>query len=121
MSELAILCLEINALNAVRRETYDGREFLVVPVVAQIEGVVRKLAREPYGPEKAEEIVEELVSGKYTHDFPITAEEACGLFGDCVHRELPIEVYNLMNLYKMEARPRRPSVEFVPSAPLKGE
>lgn len=40
MSGLAILCLEINALNAVRRETYDGREFLVVPVVAQIEGVV---------------------------------------------------------------------------------
>jgi len=88
--------------------------------VAQIKGIVRNLVREPYGSEKAEEIVEELVTGKYTHDFPITAEEACGLFGDCVHRELPMEVYNLMNLYKMEARPRRPSVEFVPSAPIKG-
>jgi len=88
--------------------------------VAQIKGIVRRLVKEPYGPEKADEIVEELVTGKYTHDFPITAEEACELFGDCVNRELPLEVYNLMNLYKMEARPRRPSVEFVPSAPLKG-
>jgi ClpP class serine protease len=88
--------------------------------VAQIGNIVRDLVKEPYGPEKVEEIVEELVSGKYTHDFPITAEETCSLFGECVHMELPPEVYMLMNLYKMEARPRRPSVEFVPSAPLKG-
>ena len=89
--------------------------------VAQIKGIVRSLVVDPYGPGKAEEIVEELVSGKYTHDFPITAKETCALFGDCVRTELPMEVYNLMNLYKMEARPRRPSVEFVPSAPLRGE
>jgi ClpP class serine protease len=88
--------------------------------VAQIRDIVRNLVKDPYGPEKAEEIVEELVSGKYTHDFPITAEEICKLFGDCVKRELPMEVYNLMNLYKMESRPRRPSVEFVPSTPLSG-
>jgi ClpP class serine protease len=89
--------------------------------VAQIGDIVRSLVVDPYGPEKAEEIVEELVSGKYTHDFPITAKETCELFGECVRTELPMEVYNLMNMYKMEARPRRPSVEFVPSAPLKGE
>ena len=89
--------------------------------VAQIKGIVRSLVVDPYGPGKAEEIVEELVSGKYTHDFPITARETCELFGECVRTELPMEVYNLMNMYKMEARPRRPSVEFVPSAPLKGE
>ena len=89
--------------------------------VAQIKGIVRSLVVDPYGPGKAEEIVEELVSGKYTHDFPITAKETCELFGECVRTELPLEVYNLMNMYKMEARPRRPSVEFVPSAPLKGE
>jgi ClpP class serine protease len=88
--------------------------------VAQIGNIVRKLVAEPYGAEKGEEIVEELVSGKYTHDFPITAEETCRLFGECVKTELPLEVYRLMDLYKMEARPRRPSVEFVPSGPLKG-
>jgi ClpP class serine protease len=88
--------------------------------VAQISNVVRDLVKEPYGVEKAEEIVVELVSGKYTHDFPITAEDTCELFGECVIMELPKEVYQLMNLYKMEARPRRPSVEFVPSGPIRG-
>ena len=88
--------------------------------VAQISDIVRSLVKEPYGVEKTEEIVEELVSGKYTHDFPITAQETCTLFGECVRMELPGEVYRLMNLYKMEARPRRPSVEFVPSGPPKG-
>ena len=88
--------------------------------VAQISDIVRSLVKEPYGPGKTEEIVEELVSGKYTHDFPITAQVTCSLFGECVRMELPGEVYRLMNMYKMEARPRRPSVEFVPSGPLKG-
>jgi ClpP class serine protease len=83
--------------------------------IAQIRGVVRQLVSDIRSPEETDRIVDELVSGKYTHDFPITAEEACKLFGDCVNRELPREVYALMSLYKMEARPRRPSVEFVPT------
>ncbi|MDH5791332.1 MAG: hypothetical protein OEZ44_04040 [Candidatus Bathyarchaeota archaeon] len=83
--------------------------------IAQIKGVVRQLVSDIHSPEETDKIVDELVSGKYTHDFPITAEEACKLFGDCVNRELPREVYALMSLYKMEARPRRPSVEFVPT------
>ena len=88
--------------------------------VAQISDIVRDLVKEPYSEEQADKIVDELVSGKYTHDFPITAQETCKLFGDCVRMELPAEVYKLMNLYKMEARPRRPSVEFIPSSPLRG-
>ncbi|MDH5200292.1 MAG: ATP-dependent Clp protease proteolytic subunit [Candidatus Bathyarchaeota archaeon] len=83
--------------------------------IAQIKGVVRQLVSDIHSPQETDKIVDELVSGKYTHDFPITAEEACKLFGDCVNRELPREVYALMSLYKMEARPRRPSVEFVPT------
>jgi len=82
--------------------------------IAQIEKLVRKLVRDIHDGERTEEIVRELVSGKYTHDFPVTAEEACELLGECVNRELPREVYSLMSLYKMENRPRRPSVEFVP-------
>jgi len=82
--------------------------------LAQIKGLVRTLVKDLREEEGVEKIVEELVSGKYTHDFPITAEEACKLLGECVNRELPREVYSLMSLYKMESRPRRPSVEFVP-------
>jgi ClpP class serine protease len=88
--------------------------------VSQITDIVRKLVGDIHSPEKTEEIVEELVSGKYTHDFPVTAEEACELLGECVNRELPREVYSLMSLYKMEVRARRPSVEFVPTVPTRG-
>ncbi len=88
--------------------------------ISQIKGIVRQLVSDIRSPEETDRIVDELVSGKYTHDFPITAEEACNLFGDCVNRELPREVYALMSLYKMEARPRRPSVEFVPTVPTRG-
>jgi ClpP class serine protease len=82
--------------------------------INQIKKLVRNLVSDLHDGENTEKIVEELVSGKYTHDFPITADEACALLGDCVNRELPREVYSLMGLYKMETRPRRPSVEFVP-------
>ena len=83
--------------------------------IIQIEDIVRTLVSDLAAGNNVDTIVEELVRGKYTHDFPITAEEACRIFGDCVNRELPKEVYQLMNLYKMETRPRRPSVEFVPT------
>jgi hypothetical protein len=83
--------------------------------VAQISEIVRNIVLVPYGPEKSEEIVEELVSGKYTHDFPITAEGVCALLGQCVKNELPLEVYQLMDFYKM-GKPRRAGVEFVPLA-----
>ncbi|RLI10715.1 hypothetical protein DRO42_00395 [Candidatus Bathyarchaeota archaeon] len=86
--------------------------------IAQMKNTVRQLIGDKYPEEKTEEIVEELVSGKYTHDFPITASEACKLLGECVKRALPNEVYSLMGLYRMETRPRRPSVEFVPVTPL---
>ena len=82
--------------------------------IEQIKRLVRELVGDSHDGEKTEKIVEELVSGKYTHDFPITGEEACKLLGACVNTELPREVYRLMSLYKMETRTRRPSVEFVP-------
>jgi ClpP class serine protease len=88
--------------------------------ISQMKDIVRRLVSDIHTPEETEVIVDELVSGKYTHDFPITAEETCKLLGGCVNRELPREVYSLMSLYKMETRPRRPSVEFVPSVPVRG-
>lgn len=87
--------------------------------IEQMKNIVRQLIKDNYPEEKVKEVVEELVSGKYTHDFPITADEACRLFGECVNKELPKEVYSLMGLYRMETRPRRPSVEFVPITPIR--
>jgi ClpP class serine protease len=85
--------------------------------IEQMKNIVREIVRDNQTQEKTEEIVEELVSGKYTHDFPVTADDVCELLGECATKELPTEVYHLMNLYKMETRARRPTVEFVPSTP----
>jgi hypothetical protein len=64
--------------------------------------------------EKTEKIVEELEYDKYTHDYPITAKDVEGPLGTCIPKELPKEIYTFIRLYRMEAKPSRPSVEYVP-------
>jgi ClpP class serine protease len=62
--------------------------------------------------DKAETIAEQLAGGHYTHDDPITVEEAKQL-GLPVEVGLPDEVYELMELFPQAGR-RRPSVQYVP-------
>ncbi len=85
--------------------------------VSQMKDTVRKLIGDKHPPERVDKIIEDLVMGKYTHDFPITAEVVCEMLGQCARNELPTEVYQLMNLYKMGQQQRRPSVEYVPMTP----
>jgi ClpP class serine protease len=84
--------------------------------INQMKIMVKMLVSDHHGEEAANKIVEELVSGKYTHDFPITAGDTCKLLGECVNTKLPPEVHKLMSYYKMQTSTRRPSVEFVPVA-----
>ena len=82
---------------------------------------VRQLLSEKYDDEQIEKIIDNLVSGKYTHDFPITAEATCELLGQCAQKELPIEVYQLMDYYKM-GRSQRKGIEYVPlPLPARGD
>jgi ClpP class serine protease len=60
----------------------------------------------------AEALAEKLASGTWTHDCPITVEEATEL-GLPLSTEMPQEVYDLMQLYPQTAQ-RRPSVQYVP-------
>ncbi|MBI5166281.1 MAG: hypothetical protein HY998_00885 [candidate division NC10 bacterium] len=62
--------------------------------------------------EKAEKIATTLCSGQWTHDYPITFEEAQEL-GLPVRKGLPEEVYALMDLYPQPSQ-RRPSVQYIP-------
>jgi ClpP class serine protease len=62
--------------------------------------------------ERAKELATALSEGRWTHDYPITIDEARRL-GLPVSTELPQEIYALMTLYPQAGR-RRPSVEFVP-------
>jgi ClpP class serine protease len=82
--------------------------------LSQIEGLVRTILDGKCEGEKVDVIIEEFVSGKYTHDHPFLADDARKLLGDCVKTDVPTEVYDLMKLYRMEVARRRPGVEYVP-------
>jgi len=74
--------------------------------------VVEVLTANGMGPLKAGEIAGVLCSGRWTHDYPVSFEEAEAL-GLPVAAGLPLEVYRLMDLYP-QAGQRRPSVEYIP-------
>ena len=61
---------------------------------------------------KAERITEALVMGHWTHDYPITVEEARKL-GLPISTDMPTEIYQLMTLFPQPMQ-RRPSVQYVP-------
>jgi len=83
--------------------------------INQMKILVEELIKDKVGPDRAAEIADKLVSGYYTHDYPITTDELRKL-GLPVREELPEEVYALMELYPQEGI-RRPSVEYIPGTP----
>ena len=80
----------------------------------QMNGLIKDILDGKCSEDKQDDIIEEFVSGKYTHDRPFMAEQARSLLGDCVETDVPEEVYSLMDLYRMEAGRSRPGVEYVP-------
>ncbi len=82
----------------------------------QMKILLHKILAGKCSDEKMDVIIEEFVSGKYTHDHPFMAEDARALLGDCVQTDVPEEVYELMKLYRMEVGRSRPGVDYVPLA-----
>ncbi len=81
--------------------------------LSQVEAQVCKLLKRNQMPEeKAKELARTLSSGKWTHDYPITFEDARNL-GLPVTSDMPEEVYELMALHPQPLR-REPSVEYLP-------
>lgn len=78
----------------------------------QVRTAVARLLEEGMDKEKAEQLAVKLSSGNWTHDYPISVEEAREL-GLPVSTEMPVEVYRLMNLFP-QASQRRPSVQYIP-------
>lgn len=70
-------------------------------------------------PEKAADLADQLSKGQWTHDYPITVDEALRL-GLPVNTELPDEVTELMQLYPQPVR-TTPSVEYVPPVPRRAD
>jgi ClpP class serine protease len=78
----------------------------------QVERTVRELLGEQMPEEKAAALAKTLSTGTWTHDYPISVDEAREL-GLAVSTEMPAEIYELMALYPQTSQ-RRPSVEYIP-------
>ena len=78
----------------------------------EVQEVIIRLLRDKMPEDRAREIAKLLTEGRWTHDYPITAEEAKEL-GLPVKMEIPEEVYELMELFP-QAPINRPGVEYLP-------
>lgn len=109
----------VSILNAIRKKSVDELDdkTLILGDVAekainQVHNFVKSLLIEKHGEEKAEEIAKVLTEGRYTHDYPITVDEAKKL-GLNVSTEMPSEIYTLMQLYP-QAQSLKQSVQYIP-------
>ncbi len=73
--------------------------------------VKRLLIKKGFSEKDADKVAEELSSGKWTHDYPITVEHAKQL-GLNVSTDVPEEVYALMELYPQPTATQ--SVNYIP-------
>jgi ClpP class serine protease len=100
----------------------DDKTWLLADVgrkaIEQIRSQVRSLLEGKYSTEKAGELAQILTEGRWTHDYPITYEEAKNL-GLHVEKGIPAELYQLMSLYPQPVR-HQPSVEYIPVPRFKG-
>jgi len=78
-----------------------------------VDYLVDLLTRNGMEEEKAKKIAEELATGKFTHDYPLTAEFLKKL-GLPVNTQVPEEVYELMELYEQPMGSQPPSVQYIP-------
>jgi ClpP class serine protease len=91
--------------------------------IAQVKASVKDLLVDNLSEERAEEVATALTDGRWTHDYPITFEEAKTLIGLPVMGEIPQDFLQLMSLFPQPVR-RQPSVEYLPiphkRAPMQG-
>jgi len=82
--------------------------------IAQLKRQACELMRAPMTPEAAMAVAEQLTSGRWTHDYPITASEAREL-GLPVNTDMPQDVLDLLALFPQPVRVSQ-SVEFGPGS-----
>jgi len=111
-------------LRAVKRKPIDkvDDQTLILADVAemalkQMKQNLKLILDDKYPPEKIEELADILSQGYFTHDYPITFEEAKRL-GLPVSSDMPVEVYQLMKLFPQPVKSST-SVEYIP-LPKKG-
>jgi ClpP class serine protease len=79
---------------------------------AQIKEFILSVLLDDFPKDRADDLADKLSSGQWTHDYPLTIEMLKDLGLPAV-TDLPVEVYELMDLYPQVGR-QRPSVTYVP-------
>jgi len=83
--------------------------------IVQVKNASRELLMRHMAQDQAESLVDKLATGTWTHDYPISAEEATRL-GLSVNTDIPKEVLELMTLYPQPMRQQAGSgVEYLPA------
>lgn len=94
----------------------DDRTLILADIArkatVQVREFVAELLADKMDEQRALEVAEQLTSGMWTHDYPITCRKLREL-GLRVSCEFPTELHNLMELYP-QTQQRRPSVQYVP-------
>ena len=80
--------------------------------IEQVKATIQRIASNHYNHEQAERLAIGLASGKWTHDYPITVDEASEL-GLKISTEKPNEIYQIMN-HNTPATTRPPPGEYIP-------
>jgi ClpP class serine protease len=78
--------------------------------VKQLHAIVQEMLQDKMSPEATDQVARLLTCGAWTHDYPITCEQAKKL-GLNVTSDMPQEFYDLMKLFPQPLR-RTPSVEY---------
>ncbi|RMH70549.1 MAG: hypothetical protein D6675_09215 [Gemmatimonadetes bacterium] len=81
--------------------------------IQQLEAATTDLLRRTMDETTAKELATRLASGTWTHDYPISAEEARSL-GLPVNTDMPADILHLMTLYPQPMRRQSGGVEYLP-------
>jgi ClpP class serine protease len=106
----------INVADSKPLERVDDETLILADLArkaqAQVREFVLSVLRDDFPEDRAGFLANELTSGKWTHDYPLTVEKLVAL-GLPVTTSLPVEAFTLMDLYPQVGR-QRPSVQYVP-------
>lgn len=87
--------------------------------IAQVTEAAEQLLTGRLPEKKAHDLAGMLAEGRWTHDYPITADHAVAL-GLPVTTEMPAAIYELMGLYRQPVK-SQPSVEYLPQPRTAGD
>jgi ClpP class serine protease len=106
----------VNVADSKPLERVNDETLILADVARKAQGQMRDMVlsvlRDDFPEDRAQYLANELTSGKWTHDYPLTVETLVGL-GLPVTTNLPLETFELMDLYPQVGR-QRPSVQYVP-------